>query len=319
VANWETDAPVLAKDLVQSAATEICAEFGRCGTESGPYGAPATWKDRRVRIQVTSNEYRARKLDDDTLKAAVDAIYADGFVVLGGVIDLAVLDEMKPKLDADTAELLRRRKRDDVGLLSGHLSQPMSPRKEHIYSDVVTNPLVIQVTAEILGEGVHNHFYNANTNMPGSQRQPLHRDAPHLGHDPVHPIISIIVNVSPVDVDESNGATELWPGTHQIPGSTRVTEEAEADRRVVLPPVRAVSRKGDAVLRDPRLWHCGVPNTSTEARHMIAMVHSKWFYMREATLPVTHDALHSFDDDVLTTRVELVPDDYDYLSESFHP
>ena len=48
---------------------------------------------------------------------------------------------------------------------------------------------------------------------------------------------------------------------------------------------------------------------------MIAMLHSKWFYWRDTTTPVTRGALHSFDDDVLTTRVELVPDDYDYLSE----
>lgn len=268
-----------------------------------------------MRIQVKENEYDAHKLDDDTLKAAVEAIGVDGYVVLGGVIDLDVLDAMKPKLDEDTDELLRRGKWGGTGQLPGHLSQPMSRSEEHIYSDVVTNPLVIQVTAKILGEGVHNHFYNGNTNVPGSQKQPLHRDAPHLGPDPVHPIISIIINVSPIDVDESNGATEIWPGTHRIPGPTLVTDEAEAERRAVLPPVRMVSRKGDAVLRDPRMWHRGVPNTGTEARHMIAMVHSKWFYLRETTIRVTHGALHSFDDDVLTTRIELVPDDYDYLSE----
>ena len=272
-----------------------------------------------MRIQVGENEYDAHKLDDETLKAAVEAIHVDGYVVLGGVIDLAVLDAMKPKLDEDTAELLRRGKWGGAGQLPGHLSQSMSRSKEHIYSEAVTNPLVIQVTAKILGEGVHNHFYNGNTNMPGSQKQPLHRDAPHLGPDPVHPTISIIVNVSPIDVDQSNGATEIWPGTHLIPGSTRVTDEAEEERRAVVPPVLAVSRKGDAVLRDPRMWHRGVPNTGTEARHMIAMVHSKWFYMRGTTIPVTQGALHSFDDDVLTTKVELVPDDYDYLSEFLRP
>jgi ectoine hydroxylase-related dioxygenase (phytanoyl-CoA dioxygenase family) len=79
-----------------------------------------------------------------------------------------------------------------------------------------------------------------------------------------------------------------------------------------------VSRKGDAVLRDPRLWHCAVPNPGTEIRHMIAMVHSKRFYQRDTTIPVAKGALHSFDDEVLTTRVELVDDDYDYMAESLH-
>jgi ectoine hydroxylase-related dioxygenase (phytanoyl-CoA dioxygenase family) len=272
-----------------------------------------------VRIQVTGAEFDARRLDDETLKAATEALHVDGYVVLGGVVDHAALDVMRQKLDEDTAELLRRiEAMGGTGELIGQLSQPMPRSAEHIHSTVVTNPLVIQVTAGILGAGVHNHFYNCNTNLPGSEAQFLHRDAPHLGPDPANPMISIIVNVSPVDVDESNGATELWPGTHWIEGSTRVSYEAAERRRAVAPPVRMVSRKGDAVLRDPRLWHCAVPNPGTEIRHMVAMVHSKWFYERDTTIPVTHGALHSFDDDVLTTKVELVDDDYDYLAESLH-
>jgi hypothetical protein len=269
-----------------------------------------------VRIEVTANEYDARRLDDETLKAAVEAIRVDGYVILGGVVGVAVLDAMKPKLDEDTAELLRRGEWGGMGQLPGHLSQSMPPFKEHIYSDVVTNPLVIQVTSKILGEGVHLHFYNGNTNVPGSQVQPLHRDAPHLWPDPIHPVTSIVINMSPIDVDESNGATELWPATHRMLGSTRVSDAAAEERRAVVPPVRAVTRKGDAVLRDPRLWHRGVPNLGTEVRHMVAMVHSKWFYESDTTIPVTRGALHSFDDEVLTTRVELVPDDYDYLSDA---
>jgi ectoine hydroxylase-related dioxygenase (phytanoyl-CoA dioxygenase family) len=268
-----------------------------------------------VRIQVSASEYNARELYDETLRATVEAIDTDGYVILGGVVDLAVLDAMRVKLDADTAELLRRGNLGGTEPVGGHLSQPMPCSREHIHTEVVKNSLVIQVTTEILGHGLHHHFYNCNTNMPGSQKQPLHRDAPHLGSDPLHPTISVIVNVSPIDVDELNGATELWPGTHRIPGSTRVPEEAEAERRAIVPPVRALTRKGDVILRDPRLWHRGMPNNGREARHMIAMVHSKWFYLRGTALPVTPDALRSFEDAVLTTRVEVVSDDYDYLSE----
>ena len=184
--------------------------------------------------------------------------------------------------------------------------------------DLVTNPLVIQVTARILGEGVHNHFYNCNANLPGSQLQPLHRDAAHLWPDPVHPVTSIIVNIAPVTVDESKGAIELWPGTHRMLGGTRVSDAAEEERRAVEPPVRAATRKGDVLLRDPRLWHRGVPNPGAEVRHMIAMVHSKWFYQRDTAIPVTRDAMHAFDNDILATRVELVADDYDYLAAAAH-
>ena len=51
---------------------------------------------------------------------------------------------------------------------------------------------------------------------------------------------------------------------------------------------------------------------------MVAMVHSKRFYQRDTTIPATRGALYSFDDEVVTTRVELVEDDYDYMGESLH-
>jgi ectoine hydroxylase-related dioxygenase (phytanoyl-CoA dioxygenase family) len=264
-----------------------------------------------MRIEVSPKEYAAARLDDSSVEAAVEALDADGYVILGSVIEGNTLDALKRKLDADTAELLRRL---GTAQVPAHLSQPMPCSKEHIHRQVVANPLVIQVTSAVLGDGVHNHFYNCNTNMPGSGMQALHRDAPHAWRDPIHPIVSIIVNVSPVDVDESNGATELWPATHKTLGSTIVTKRAEEDRRASAPPVRAVSLKGDAVLRDPRLWHRGVPNLSSEPRHMVAMVHSKWFYESETSIPVTRDALHAFDHDVLATKVEIVPDDHDYLA-----
>ena len=119
-------------------------------------------------------------------------------------------------------------------------------------------------------------------------------------------------------MDETNGATEIWPGTHRLPGPGHVSEHDEQARRDVVPPVRAASRKGDAVLRDIRLWHRGVPNHGTEGRHMIGMIHSSRF-LRGGAISVTKDAEHAFDDEVLTTRVRIVPDEYDYLSEWVKP
>lgn len=267
-----------------------------------------------MRIQITPEEHEARRLDSEHLAEAVAAIEGDGFVVLGGALATSTLDAIKPKLDEDTAELRRRGRWGGAGQKPGHLQQAMPRSRMYIYPDIVTNPLIIQVTAAILGDGMHLHLYNGNTNLPGSEAQPLHRDHEHLFPDCIHPATSIVVNVSPVDVDETNGATEVWPGTHLVLGTGRVSEGDEQARREVAPPVRAISQKGDAVLRDMRLWHRGVPNRGTEARHMIAMAHSRWFYVRDRTIAVTKDAEHAFDDEVLTTRVRIVPDDYDYLS-----
>jgi hypothetical protein len=267
-----------------------------------------------MRVQTTPEEHEAGRLDSDHLSEAVAAIEEDGFVILGGVVATSTLDAIKPKLDEDTAELRRRGRWGGAGQKPGHLQQAMPRSREHIYSDIVTNPLIIQVTAAVLGEGLHLHLYNGNTNLPGSEHQPLHRDHEHLFQDCIHPATSIVVNISPVDVDETNGATEIWPGSHLVPGPGRVSECDEQARREIVPPAHAITQKGDAVLRDMRLWHRGVPNHGTEARHMIAMAHSRWFYVQDRTIAVTRDAQHAFDDEVLTTRIRIVPDDYDYLS-----
>jgi hypothetical protein len=272
-----------------------------------------------MRIQITPEEYDARRLESDHLAQAVRVLTEDGYVILGGAVATTTLDAIKPKLSEDTLELLRRGRWGGAGNRPGHLQQAMPRSRRHIYADIVTNPLIIQVTAAVLGEGLHNHFYNGNTNLPGSEQQPLHRDFGHLWPDLIHPTTSIVINLSPVDVDEANGATELWPGTHHLPGPVLVSERDEQARRDVAPPVRATTQKGDAVLRDIRVWHRGVPNHGTEARHMIGMIHSRWFYVRGTTIAVTKDAEHAFDDEVLTTRVEIVPDDYDYLSEFIKP
>lgn len=272
-----------------------------------------------MRIQTTPEEYDARRLDSQHLTEAAAALAEDGYVVLGGVVAPSTLDAIKPKLEEDTAELRRRGRWGGAGHRPGHLQQAMPRNRANIYADIVTNPLIIQVTAAVLGEGLHNHFYNGNTNLPGSQPQPLHRDSGHLWPDVIHPTTSIVINISPVSVDETNGATEIWPGSHLLPGPVLIAERDEDERRELAPPVHANTQKGDAVLRDIRLWHRGVPNHGTEPRHMIGMVHSRWFYVRGTTIAVTEDAEHAFDDEVLTTRVEIVPDDYDYLSELVRP
>jgi ectoine hydroxylase-related dioxygenase (phytanoyl-CoA dioxygenase family) len=268
-----------------------------------------------MRIQISSAEHDSGRLADESLSAAVSAFDEDGYVILGGAVDPAVLDAIKPKLDEDTAELQRRGAWGGAGRRVGHLQQSMPRDSEHIYGEIVTNPLVIQLTTAVLGEGIHSHFYNGNTNLPGSEAQPLHRDSGRPEVIDVAETVSIVINMSPVDVDETNGATEIWPGTHKLPGANGVSEEVEAARRAELPPVRAVTKKGDVVLRDIRLWHRGVPNLGDQARHMIGMIHSRPFFLSESSIRVPKSAAHAFDHPALTTRVEIVDDDYDYLSE----
>lgn len=199
----------------------------------------------------------------------------DGVLVLDQIVDHAPLDVLKKRMDRDSVDLLAfcesigGNPRD-----RGHLQQGPPPMAPYVFPDYVANSLIYDALRTILGEGAYCEFYNGNTNCPGSAYQQLHLDAMHTAStgEAAAPTSAVVVNVVPQDVDEHNGAVELWPGTHMIVVPTPVPDDAIAARRATTAPMRGVIRKGDVLLRDSRLWHRGVPNPSGEYRHMIAMV-----------------------------------------------
>ena len=226
-------------------------------------------------ITVKPNELSDGRLTDKHVKQAVEAIRVDGYVVLENIVKHKNLDILRERMDADSQKLIKAEKWGGAGMLIGHLQQGPPPFAPYIFKDIVANPYVIQVTKELLGEGVYNNFYNGNTNCPGSGIQPLHRDGDHLWQNQkvAHPTAEVVVNISPQDTMEENGSVELWPGSHLDISGRQIDDEHEARRREIAPPIRGNAKKGSVLIRDMRLWHRGVPNHSDEPRHMIAMIH----------------------------------------------
>jgi ectoine hydroxylase-related dioxygenase (phytanoyl-CoA dioxygenase family) len=122
------------------------------------------------------------------------------------------------------------------------------------------------------------------------QRQPVHSDA-DFAH-PDHPF-ALVVNIPLVTTTPENGSTEIWLGTHNGFGldaqegthgeraSGRIREELLRERRKISPPLQPVIKKGSIIVRDLRLWHAGMPNTTQQTRVMLAMIHfAPWFRNR---------------------------------------
>ena len=272
-------------------------------------------------ISISPQEYQQGRLAQDKQDQAVNAIQQEGFVVLDNAVNHQVLDILFDKMCEDSERLIAAQKWGGAGRIAGHLTQGPPPHAPYVFRDIVANPLVIQITQAVLGEGLFNGFYRGNTNTPGSGEQPLHMDGRHLwpAMSVAHPPAQLVINTALIDVTEDRGAIELWPGSHlDLSANGPVSSVAAETRRRFAPPIRGTTKKGSVLIRDVRLWHRGVPNVSDIPRHMIATIHNKAWLKRRFILRYQKGCEAAFDNDELDHCAVFVDQDLDYLFDYEH-
>jgi hypothetical protein len=256
-----------------------------------------------VRIEVSDAERVAGELVDERFAAARDAMLADGFVVLDDLIPADVIDALADRMHSDIPELVRVS--EGRRPFPGQLQHPTPAEHEHLYRDVLANPIALGLLRSFFGDEIRTVIYTANTNMPGSVRQHVHCDLVQLQPD-LDPVprtpYAAIVNFSLIDTTPDN-AVELWPGSH-LDGRTHardgkhreIPEEWVDARRAACPPIQVAQRKGSVLLRDVRVWHAGVPNTGSQPRVMVAVGYApSWYSGFMLPVPGTvADALDTF-------------------------
>ena len=97
--------------------------------------------------------------------------------------------------------------------------------------DLIANPTVEAVVSTIIGPGAALVSLSGNTAFPGCGTQYLHVDstwrhkseaaAALAGQPWPLPTTSVVVNWSTEEMSAANGATELWPGSHNDPSWAR--------------------------------------------------------------------------------------------------
>ena len=274
-----------------------------------------------MNIRVSPEEIRADRMTTAHVEKAVEAIDTDGYVILDNLVAHEHLDVLHVKMTEDSQKLLRAEKWGGAGNVRGHLQQGAPPMAPYVFRDIVSNPFVIQVTKQVLGNGVtgpggkmFNSFYGGNTNCPGSQEQALHRDHPHLwpNLEQAHPPFALAINIFLLQVTEENGATELWPGSHL--NTKAFDKDNIAAQRQVAPPIRAETEKGSIVIRDMRLWHRGMTNHSNKFRHMINMNHNMYWRARRQTLRFAAGCEAAFDSTALDHNAVFTDEPINYLT-----
>lgn len=234
-----------------------------------------------VELAVTEDERLAGALSPERHAQAVRAIREDGFVVLSGLIPKPVVDTLRDRMLEDVERLLARPDKP-FNWNPGNVQQNPPPETGYLFRDVLVNDVVVSVTKALLGSGMKCAFYSGNTAMPGEHRQPVHADIGQLWPNltVAHPPYALVVNVPLVDMDERNGSTEIWPGTHLDTtiafqdGEITLPSEILERRRELDPPLQPAVRAGSFLIRDIRMWHAGMPNRTGTPRPMMAMIHN---------------------------------------------
>ena len=240
--------------------------------------------------EVAARERAAGAIDEAARTALVEEIREQGFAVIANVVSEETCALLAESVQEDAAQILALGELTTHERLTGrgHVQMGLRRHAPFVRADLVANTIIESVVVGVLGPGAWLGFYSGNLNCPGSTYQPLHMDRPFswrtpeaaaaAGHGWPPPTTSLGCSIALEAITEENGATEVYPGTHR---ATEVIDLPKGSRLDAFPdllerwgpPARMTIPAGGVVIRDPRMWHRGVPNPSDRPRAMIAVTY----------------------------------------------
>lgn len=136
------------------------------------------------------------------------------------------------------------------------------------------SPFLSPLLRSILGDDLVLNSLGAVVSFPGSDMQHFHYDHPHLFPEAESmsirlPCFAVTVAIPLVNMDEVNGKTMFWPGSHHLGRDHHPPNDLAEEYG---------GARGCAYLWDYRVLHGGWPNVSGSMRPLLYMVFSRpWF------------------------------------------
>jgi ectoine hydroxylase-related dioxygenase (phytanoyl-CoA dioxygenase family) len=223
-------------------------------------------------MKISTDEIQQQHLNQDTLAEALRQVREIGFVVLEKTMSPQWTETMRTAWD---------------GHIEGHTPGDLLDMP-FIDPLAIENPWAVQILDATIGADFWAKLpYHCNSTAPHwPETQEIHRDQAHLFPDlplalPPH---MMVVHIPLVDFSDANGSTEVWPGTHLItdhaesyrPQDGGITGQLE-ERGKLMPSIRTNMPAGSTVVRDMRVWHRGMPNTTDQRRTMMSLVYHRYF------------------------------------------
>jgi ectoine hydroxylase-related dioxygenase (phytanoyl-CoA dioxygenase family) len=151
------------------------------------------------------------------------------------------------------------------------------------------NPKLIEIIESLLGTAYCIGSLEAVIAMPGATRQHQHIDGPlrfdravgktkrrFQGDLSALPPYAVTLCVPLCDIDDANGPTAIWPGSHRT--SLRARPPGEREISHEFPVEYMIGDFGRSFLFDYRTFHGGMPNLTPEPRPVLMFVFTRsWF------------------------------------------
>jgi ectoine hydroxylase-related dioxygenase (phytanoyl-CoA dioxygenase family) len=214
-------------------------------------------------VKISLEERATRRLHADTLERATEALRADAFVVLEGLLD----DEAIERARVTCRRVLDRKNRHRTPL-------PFELVRRVPFKGFAEHPIIVQVAASVLGGACAPQGFRWIRRSPpgGSAIGRVHRDTAGLrdvegGGLPMR----LSVDVMLTDFTEDNGATQIWPGTQGTVESNVDERKSVGERASKIPSVHITGPAGSVAIRDERAWHRAGVNRTDQDRVMLSI------------------------------------------------
>ena len=216
------------------------------------------------------------------------AMERDGAVRFSGLFPPSLLK-------AARKEVLRRhesgelRERGLVRDIAGRCTSVVPFEGTFLKPAFYANPRVLEIMGALLGSSYCIGSLEVVVALPGAYDQHQHIDGPlrfdrmtggrkrpYRGDLSGLPPYAVGLAIPLCDIDESNGPTAIWPGSHRDALRPRPPGEREVDRKH--PRELMTCEFGGAYAFDYRVFHGGTSNETRDPRPLLMMVFTRtWF------------------------------------------
>lgn len=230
----------------------------------------------------------AKGLSSKTLRKVQAGMRRDGAVAFANLFPLPLLKRMRSVVlrRHGSGELRENGLVRDIG---GRYAAVLPFEGPFLEPRFYANRALGEMLAALLGSDHCIGSLEAVIAIPGAYRQHQHIDGPirfdrAIGKTKIGfqgdlsdlPPYAVTLCVPLCDVNEENGPTAIWPGSHRTALRARPPGEKEIARE--FPVEHMAGDFGRSFLFDFRTFHCGLPNLTPEPRPLLMFVFTRSWY-----------------------------------------